>query len=264
MRFEMVNREYWMPTLRIALVGLAAAPLMAEAPVVQTLEIVDRAIEFHGGEVYSRSLSELTMCSKSGCYDLRSRIDDGLFELEAAGPVSAGYRRAVVDNDTTALWLDQKQVDLDERLVTSVRNWVMARHYFVYLPYRLNDGSVLKQDLGRETWGQRSLHKVKVTFVPGSSSGADDEFLFWFDPETGRLEQFAYSFVGNPGGLRLRRIYNHRRVGGILFYDQENWGVDGPDLSVDQIRPEGITDWDLISRVTVDNIRVTALDNEAK
>ena len=55
-----------------------------------------------------------------------------------------------------------------------------------------------------------------MTFAAGSSTDAEDEYLYWFDPETARLEQFAYSFQGRPGGLRFRRLDNYRRVGGIL------------------------------------------------
>ena len=42
-----------------------------------------------------------------------------------------------------------------------------------FLPYRLNDPGVYKQDLGLERWGDRELHKVKVTFEPGSSNAAE-------------------------------------------------------------------------------------------
>jgi len=136
----------------------------------------------------------------------------------------------------------------------------MARVYFVYLPFRLNDDSAIKQDLGMEIWNDRPLHKVKVSFVPGSSSGAEDEFLYWFDPETARLEQFAYSFSGDPGGLRFRTAFDYRRVGGILFFDQENRGVDGDGRSVDEIRPDSVASWDLVSTVTLHEIKVQPLD----
>ncbi len=99
-----------------------------------------------------------------------------------------------------------------------------------------------------------------MTFVQGSSTDADDEYLYWFDPETGRLEQFAYSFAGRPGGLRFRRLENYRRVGGILFCDQLNLGIEGPDLEVDQIAPEFVRDrMREVSRVELRKIEVQPL-----
>lgn len=254
-------RHGWQKTLIWALAVGFVTPLSAgKAPAGERLVVVDRSIDFHGGERYQQSFIELEMCSKSGCYELGSRIDGGLFELEVEGPAAGYRRRARITNDTVELWQEGAEIELSEADSRSIRNWVMARIYFVFLPYRLNDGSVLKQDQGSEVWGQRLLHRVKVSFVPGSSSGADDEFLLWFDPESGRLEQFAYSFAGNPGGLRFRRAFNFRRVGGILFFDQENWGVDGPGLAVDRITPDEVSGWTLISTVTVDEIRVSGLE----
>lgn len=257
-----LERHGWPRTMIWALAAGFVIPLAAgESPTRERLEVIDRSIEFHGGEKYQRSSTELEMCSKSGCYQLGSRIDGGLFELEAEGPAAGYRRRARITNDTVELWQDGTEIELSEADKTSIRDWVMARIYFVFLPYRLNDGSVLKQDQGSEVWGHRLLHRVKVTFVPGSSSGADDEFLLWFDPESGRLEQFAYSFAGNPGGLRFRRAFNFRRVGGILFFDQDNWGIEGAGLTVDQISPEEVSTWTLISRITLDEIRVAGLEN---
>lgn len=223
------------------------------------LEIVDRSIEYHGGEVFTQSRSQLQVCSKSGCYLVRTRIDGDSFEIEASGKVREQMRRVSITNDTVEFWLDGEAVEVEPDRTQSARNWVMARAYFVYLPFRLNDDSVIRQDLGTEVWDGRSLRKIKVTFVTGSSSGADDEFLYWFDPETARLEQFAYSFAGNPGGLRFRRAFNYRRVGGILFFDQENWGVDEDGLRVEEIHPDRLADWDLISTVTVQEIKVEPL-----
>ena len=61
--------------------------------------IIERAIEYHGGDRYRRSDVGLRMCSKSGCSDLRARVDGGLFELEAVGQTSAGERRVRITNE---------------------------------------------------------------------------------------------------------------------------------------------------------------------
>jgi len=126
----------------------------------------------------------------------------------------------------------------------------------------LGDPGVAQRDLGLESWGGRQLHRVKITFRAGSSTDAQDEFVYWFDPDNGRMEQFAYSFEGDPGGLRFRRLFNYRRVGGMLFFDQENLGIDADGLDIDQVTPEFVDRrMRLISTVTVDDLRVEALAN---
>lgn len=244
------------------ILAIAPTPSVAEAPDAhpRRLAIVERSIEFHGGEVFSHSQSDLQVCSRSGCFELVARVEGGSFDLEAAGAVREHHRRVRITNDTIDYWQDDEVQQVAADRAESLRNWVMARVYFVFLPFRLQDPSVIQQDLGSEIWDGRALRKVKVSFISKTSNGADDEFLYWFDPATARLEQFAYSFAGRPGGLRFRRLYDFRRVGGILFYDQENWGVDEDGLSVDDIRPAAVAEWNRISTVNLREIEVRPLD----
>ncbi len=216
----------------------AAAGAPQEPPTQKRLEIVDRAIEHHGGDAYTASETRMTLCSRAGCSRITAITDGWDYDLEVTARVGDGERRVRITNDTVEQWIDGETVEVPAERRQQLRDWVMARVYFAFLPYRLNDPSVLKQDLGIEEWEGRELHRVRVTFVPGSSTDAEDVFLYWLDPASGRLEQFAYSFTRGEGGLRFRRAFNYRRVGGILFFDQENLGVDGPGFSVDEIDPE--------------------------
>lgn len=239
-----------------------------DSPKQDRLAIVDRAIEYHGGDLYQASQTRLTIRSRSGSFEIVSRMDGDVFEHQVSGTTAQGQtHRARATNDTVERWLNGDAVELDAEAAQRARDFVNARIYFPFLPFRLNDPGVYKQDLGLETWGERSLHKVKVTFEPGSSTDASDEYLYWFDPETARLEQFAYSFANNPrsGGLRLRRAFNHRWVGGLLFFDAENWGLNGAgDLKVDAITPAYVREsFDKISTVVLEDIHVEALESPA-
>ncbi len=223
-------------------------------------EIVVRAIEHHGGELYRRSETALRLCSRSGCYQIRSRVDGGLFDHRVSGPYRGGQRTVRITNDSVSLESNGVPEPVPPEATQALRDWVMARVYFAFLPYRLDDPDVRYRDLGVERWRGRPLHRVKIGFAAGSSTDADDEYLYWFDPETARLEQFAYSFAGDPGGLRFRRLSNYRRVGGILFFDQENLGVEGPGLGVDQIAPGFVRDrMRPVSEVTLRDVRVRPL-----
>ncbi|MFQ5527594.1 MAG: DUF6503 family protein [Thermoanaerobaculia bacterium] len=242
-----------------------APPASAESPA----ELVARSIAFHGGELYAATRIELDLCSKSGCSALEVTQDGGLFEYCATASGKRGEKRVCIDNDSTAEWLDGVGLatgampgsEAADALDSSRRDWVMQRVYFAFLPYRLEDPSVGLEDQGSETWDGRELRRVKVSFEPGSSTDADDEFLYWFDPESARLELFAYSYTRNDGGLRFRRLTNYRREGGILFFDQENLGVEGPGLSVDLVSPAYVRDaMRYVSTVELREIRVSAVD----
>ncbi len=252
------------PGLALALAGLALALLPGPgraAEKVSRLPIVDRAIAHHGGERYSRTETALTLSSRSGSFDLVVRRHGGAYDYTVRRRGEGGEQVVRVTNDRVERWRDGQAVPVPEEEAQRWRDFAFARVYFPFLPYGLNDPSVYKEDLGPEEWDGRKLHKVKVTFAPGSSTEADDQYLYWFDPETGRVELFAYSFDGNPGGLRFRRAVNHRRVGGILFFDQENLGVDQDGLTVDQITPAFVAErMQPISTVTLENIDVRDIE----
>ena len=255
------------PAAVVALL-LALAPLGAGVAVARPAPdltatpppIVARAIAHHGGELYRHSETALELCSGSGCYRIRARVDGGLYQHEVSGPYRDRVRTVRADNERVSAWRDGEPLAVLPEARQALRDWAMARVYFAFLPYRLVDPGVLHEDLGIERWGDRSLHKVKVTFVAGSSTDADDEYLYWFDPTSARLEQFAYSYRGRPGGLRFRRLGNYRRVGGILFFDQSNLGVEGDGLDVGQITPEFVRQrMRTISEVTLRAITVQPL-----
>lgn len=242
----------WVLSLLLLAAGAAAEP-------VERLAIVDRAIAFHGGDLYRSSTTELDVCSKSGCFHVRARVDGGRYDYVVSGTSGRTELKVRSTNDGVEAWRDGRPVEIADD-GQSYRDFAMARIYFCFLPYRLNDPSVFKEDLGIVDWNGRKLHKVKVTFTPGSSTDAGDQYLYWLDPDSGRVEQFAYSYHTGEAGLRFRRAIDHRRVGGILFFDQENFGVEGDGLSVDRIDPSYVEkSMRHVSTVRLENVRVEAL-----
>jgi hypothetical protein len=254
-------------TLLLALgPSLATPPLAAAAGEwVERLPIVDRAIEHHGGKVYESSEVSLDLCSASGCFDLQVRTDGGRFEHVVTREDGMRVR---VTNDTVERWEGGRQVPVPPDEEERRRRFVSARVYFVFLPYRLNDPGVWKRDLGVVDWEGRKLHQVHVRFgerAPGGDQGsesgqASDEYMYWFDPESGKVVYFAYDFVGEPSGVRFRRAIDERRIGGILFFDQENFGLDGEGLDVTQVDPRFVAErLPKISVVELRNLEVKPL-----
>lgn len=267
----------WPYSLTAILVLLAALSWSrpATAEKVRRLPIVDRAIAYHGGDLYRASATRLTIRSRSGAFRITSRVDGEKFEHVVVDALPDGRERKTrATNDTIERWEGTGQVPLDAAVEKRARDFVQSRIYFPFLPFRLNDASVWKEDLGLEEWDGRKLRKVKITFDAGSSTDASDEYLYWFEPDTGHLVQYAYSFgTGSAqGGLRLRKNFNERRVGGILFADSENLGIDGVmggpgssgGLQVALITPEYVkSKMHKISTVTLEEIQVQPLKPQA-
>ncbi len=242
--------------------GAETEDAVGSAPGDSAADVVAAAIERHGGARYEASRSRLTVTSKSGGFDLEVIRDGGSFDYTVRERRDESERITRLTNDTVSRSVDGVAVELDDEGASRARDFVNARVYFPFLPYGLEAPSVTTDDQGLESWEGRSLRRVKVTFAPGSSTDASDEYAYWFDPETGRLEQYAYSFGTDAerGGLRFRRLSNYREVGGILFFDAANLGIDGEGpFSVDRIVPGAIEDFRPISEVVLTDIEVEAL-----
>ena len=222
-------------------------------------EIVARAIEFHGGALYERSRMAMTITSLSGSFQIETTREDGVFEHIITGAVGPERveRRVRLTNDSVQEWRDGVETALDAEGERRARAYADARVFFPLLPYTLKGGDIHFEDRGLETWNGKELRRVYVSFSAGTSNDADDAYTFWFDPETGRIDQFGYDF---DGGLRFRKATAFNRVGGVLFSDQENYAVDGGKVPVDTLTPEYVeNEMELLSTVVISDITVDPL-----
>ena len=222
-------------------------------------DIVARAIEHHGGDLYEGSTISMTITSLSGSFRIDATRDGGQFEHVVTDPPRDGRpeRRVELTNDGVQEWRGGEVVTLDAEAERRARAFADARVFFPLLPYTLKGGDIHFEDMGLETWDGRELQRVKVSFTPGTSNDADDAYTFWFDPETGRVEQFGYDF---DNGLRFRKATSFQRVGGVLFSDQENYAVDGGKVPVDTLTPEYVaSSMRLLSTVVISDVTVEPL-----
>ncbi|MEM9556660.1 MAG: DUF6503 family protein [Acidobacteriota bacterium] len=237
--------------------AVTVSPLAASASDASMPEIVARSIEAHGGDAFLHSTVRYELCSKSGCSQVIVERDGGLFTHDVTTPSDDGSLRIEATNDTVRIWRGGVEQAIEPGDAQRWRDQATARIYHVFLPFKLGDPSVRFEDQGLETWSDGPLHRIAVRFEPGSSTDAEDQMLFWFDPESAHLVQFAYSYH-DPDGLRFRRLHNPRRVGGLLFHDQENLGWDGPGLTIDALGPDTVDRLREVSSVDVRSLEVEA------
>ena len=219
-------------------------------------EIVERALEHHGSRLLETSRVALTVSSRSGSFDVVAEpgavFDYVVRRGEGDDFLERRHTNKAGEPEVSEIRGGDEVSVLEGRAAQVARDYVSARVYFLFFPYRLEDPDTYLRDLGLESWDGRSLHKVELSFEPGTSTNAKERFLFWFDPESAELVQFAYSF---DGGIRFRKLIDPRRIGGVLFASQENYAHDG-DVTVDVITPEFAAGMDLLSVVELEDIEV--------
>ncbi|MCK0159795.1 DUF6503 family protein [Allomuricauda sp. F6463D] len=154
--------------------------------------------------------------------------------------------------------INDSLVKVKDSMAVVYSNSINSVHYFVRLPYGLNDAAVNKELLGTETIADKEYYKVKVTFdQQGGGDDFEDTYMYWFDMKSFKPEYLAYSFHIDGGGQRFRKAYNESYVQGIRFVDYENYKPkeDGSDiLEIGQLYNKG--GLELLSKIELKNIVV--------
>lgn len=198
-----------------------------EAPRSQADKIISEAIEKAGGEKYDNAIIEFkfrknlyTSNRKNGKFELTRTITD---------TTNTTYYD-VLNNEGFSRYKGKEQVVLSDSLSGLYAESVNAVHYFVQLPFGLEDEAVVKELVGQDTINNKIYHEIKVTFKQeGGGVDHEDIYLYWIEKEDLTIDYLAYRFYVNEGGIRFRKAVNPRTVEGIRFVDYENYKTD--DLS---------------------------------
>ncbi|WP_079721404.1 DUF6503 family protein [Salegentibacter holothuriorum] len=218
-------------------------------------QIIDKAIAKAGGERYKNA--EIKFDFRKGSY--RSKRTGGDYELERIIPDSTGNQyRDIVDNNGFTRYYKDTVVKLTDSMKTVYANSVNSVHYFVQLPFGLNDDAVNKKLIGKDTIDNKEYYEIEVTFdAEGGGEDHEDVYMYWIGTQSYHVDYLAYSFEVNDGGLRFRKAYNPRTIEGIRFVDYENYKID--DLSTPLSNLDDLYEarqLELLSKIETKNIQV--------
>ena len=221
-------------------------------------KIVDESIAAHGGDAFSNSLIEFdfrnthyTIFKTESEFEYIREFSDSTGNVKDVLN-NVGFLRTV--NDTKIDTLDQEWIGKYSRSVNSVA-------YFAFLPYGLNDSSVIKEYLGETTLKGKTYDLIKVTFQQeGGGDDFDDEFLYWIGKDDKFIDYIAYSYNTDGGGVRLRAVTDVIEVGGIRFQNYLNFKPEDKNTSVEKMQDLYVSgDLELLSEIILENIEVRPL-----
>ncbi len=219
--------------------------------------IVDKAIHAHGGKNYNHVKINFDFRDKS--YEAIRKGKD--FTYTRSFTDSVGTIRDTLSNKGLIRHVDDIPFNLGDEESKKYANSVNSVVYFALMPYKLNDPSVIKKYKGESKIKGETYHKIFVTFQK-KDGGTDyqDQFMYWINKKTNKMDYMAYNFHTEGGGTRFRVAYNPRIINGITFLDYVNYKGD------DKFRP--IQDMDkrflkgelkILSKIELKNILVKPL-----
>jgi hypothetical protein len=221
-------------------------------------KIVDDSIIAHGGDSFSKSLIE---------FDFRNihyRIfkTESEFEYIREFTDSTGMIKDVLNNAGFIRTVNGVKIDtLDQEWIGKYSRSVNSVAYFAFLPYGLNDASVLKEYLGETTLNDKTYELIKVVFQQeGGGEDFDDQFLYWIGKENHYVDFIAYSYHTDGGGIRMREVSDVIEVGGIRFQNYLNLKPEDKNTSVEKMQDLYLSgDLELLSEINLENITVVPL-----
>lgn len=218
-------------------------------------QVVDDAIETHGGSAYESFLLE---------FDFRDRRytaarNGGVFRYTREFTDSTGTIRDVLSNDGFIRYRNNVRVDLKREREQAFTRSVNSVIYFALLPFGLNDKPVNKEWLGETVIKGEPYDAVRVTFdKTGGGEDHQDVFLYWFHREKHTMDYFAYSYETDGGGLRFREAINPRTKNGILLQDYINYRPEDESVPIDSLKSMFESDQlKKLSEIRMENLKVS-------
>ena len=203
-----------------------------EQGVSEADKIIATAIEKAGGERYENSDIEFRF--RENFYT--SSRKNGLFEFTRLRKDSLGVIRDVLNNEGIRSFREDREVVMPDSVSAAIAESVNSVHYFLQLPFGLEDDAVITELVGQDTINNKIYHEIKVTFEQeGGGEDHEDVYMYWVEKDDLPVDYLSYMFFINEGGIRFRKAVNPRVVGGIRFVDYENYKTEELSTPLEQL-----------------------------
>lgn len=196
-------------------------------------EIVNKTIDVAGGNKLDMSSYSFQFRDKQ----YNATRYNGHYSLVREFQDSLGFIQDYIDNKGFERYINKERVMLDDSTSEALSASVNSVHYFAILPHGLNDAAVNKRLLGTVSINEIPYYKIKVTFnEEGGGEDFEDEFIYWINKETFKVDYLAYSYAEVDGvGFRFREAFNERYVAGLRFVDYNNYKAETEGISVEDL-----------------------------
>jgi hypothetical protein len=221
-----------MKFLNLILIGLLVLSCNEEEKALGADQIVAKAIENAGGEKYEKA--DIGFKFRDMTYSSMRR--GGRFEFSRVQNDSLGEVKDILNNDGFKRLRENQEVKLKDSMAGVYAESVNSVHYFLQLPYGLNDEAVKKKLIGQDSINGKTYYEVEVSFAEeGGGKDHEDVYMYWIEKDNFTVDYLAYKFYVNDGGIRFRVAENPRVIEGIRFVDYQNYKVDDFSTPLDKL-----------------------------
>jgi hypothetical protein len=197
-----------------------SAPAKVFAP--EATAVLAKALKAHGGDKYEKAHYRFVFRKKTFTF----HNNGAEYRYESVHEKDGVTTVDMLDNDMVSRTINGKSVELSEKQKIGISGSLNSVIYFATLPYKLTDASVNIASGGKTSIKGKAYDILHVTFdQAGGGVDYDDQYRYWINSKTDRIDYLAYNYQTGNGGVRFREAYNSRMVDGILFQDYVNYAA---------------------------------------
>lgn len=195
--------------------------LTQEKQMSRSQQLIHQAIEAHGGDLYKEA--HYSFVFRGNRFSFKNSSHNGTIYTRVLHKGDSVWVDSLM-NDKLRRTINGKQIELSSKEMNSASESINSVIYFATLPHKLADEAVVSRWVESTQILGKTYQAIEVTFrKEGGGQDFEDRFMYWIEEETSRVDYLGYSYQVNGGGVRFRKAYNSRTVGGILFQDYINF-----------------------------------------
>ncbi|TDE04428.1 DUF6503 family protein [Flavobacterium sandaracinum] len=182
--------------------------------------IITRAIKAHGGNLYNSADYSFLFREKK----YRFQNNGANFQYTSEIQKGDSLIKDILTPEKFERYINGKLQPLNKEDSAKYSEALNSVIYFAALPYKLQDASVNKGFIEEVTIKGQQYDAIGVTFgQDGGGKDFDDEYQYWINKETHKMDYLAYNYRVNNGGVRFRVAFNTRVIDGVSFQDYINY-----------------------------------------
>jgi hypothetical protein len=194
--------------------------IAVEKPLTKADSIVNQAIEAHGGKLYSTADYSFVFRGKK----YRFQNNGATYTYSSEIQKGDSLIKDVLTAEKFERCINSKLQSLSEEDAGKYAESLNSVIYFATLPHKLQDASVNKKLVEQTTINGQKYDVINVTFgQDGGGKDFDDQYEYWINKESHKIDYLAYNYRVNNGGVRFRVAFNTRVIDGVTFQDYINY-----------------------------------------
>ena len=183
-------------------------------------KILKKTITAHGGHLYETA--QYAFVFRENTFQFKN--DGSNYEYTKTYKKGNSEVKDVLKNGVFSRTINNTAVTLSEKDIASGSGAINSVIYFATLPYKLNDEAVNSKYIENISIKGENYDAIEVNFnQEGGGEDHDDEYYYWINAATKKIDYLAYNYSVNKGGVRFRAAYNKRVIDGITFQDYVNY-----------------------------------------